>query len=913
MATSPSFRKMRYQRPSVTEKQVSLPICLVAVGLAFLLLVGCGGGGAATDGSPDVSDVIEPAGPPGTPGPPPALTSLRNGDKFSLVKARQAWFSGERVDVYTGENVVIGIMEEVNSFHESFRNGDSGPPKIHEASVLTSPYPTALMNNGNSGTAPDPPPMPEEKFIVDMADFTEYPGEACLLELDNPCPDNGDKYFLRLPGGELRLLPGLRDPGESVVFPRDCMPSSGMCSEVSYSTEHGTRVASVAAANAEEIRLQNEDGPLPFRGIAYGARILVYARPLNIAGVKTTAALQAAYFREAPKEADVYNYSHSSINPVTSNDPASEFAAKTLDRSSSGLPQIADGIREMGKPFIASAGNNVEDFPRFPAALPLFFPSLRGQVLAVAATNDDGEIASYSNRCGGLPSDWGTDGSTADYDGRHYCLAAPGGGRTKGTGFFAAGPGDNEYGETSGTSLSAPMVAGAFAIVKERFRGNTNMNDRQLVFRLVDTADNGDYTDEGGANYSNIAVYGAGMLDLEAAIMPVGTQRMSAAGDINKGITYDFDATLLSTSAAFGDALQRALQTHEIAAFDELGAPFWHPLVSVTATTSSRETLQERQARLFEYNNAPVETAGGGRLALVSTRTGSSEQIDMSLRQPVDVGIPATQAELLLTAGDLSTAPLGLHEDKSFAHPYLSFAGEGVGLGGSLQLGTGRITAMGFTSGSASVTKDVPVDAHGGLIEYVLEPLSGVALGVQAGAMVEGSRALGLLSEGGFGEMGESSTAFAGVSLDSELEDNWRFRASMLFGRTNPDEPSIGLLTSSSTLTSSAFRFALEGSDVFMDADSMDVFVAQPLRIENGKADFIVPVGRTPSGLVRREQINGVSLEPGGRELEFGVRYEAQVREGIVATGGIGIVHEGGHSKRQETEFYGMTNLRFRF
>ena len=220
---------------------------------------------------------------------------------------------------------------------------------------------------------------------------------------------------------------------------------------------------------------------------------------------------------------------------------------------------------------------------------------------------------------------------------------------------------------------------------------------------------------------------------------------------------------------------------------------------------------------------------------------------------------------------------------------------------------------MGFTSGGASVSEDIPVEAHGGLIEYALEPFEGVALGVQAGAIVEGSRALGLLSEGGFGELGESSTAFAGVSLDGTLEEGWRLRASMLLGRTNLDTPSIGLLSTSSPLTSSAFRLALEGSDILSDADRIDVFVAQPLRIEGGEADFIVPVSRTPSGSVRRERINGVSLEPGGRELEFGTRYEMQVHEGIIATGGVGIVHEGGHSKRQETEFYGLANLRVHF
>ena len=283
----------------------------------------------------------------------------------------------------------------------------------------------------------------------------------------------------------------------------------------------------------------------------------------------------------------------------------------------------------------------------------------------------------------------------------------------------------------------------------------------------------------------------------------------------------------------------------------------------------------------------------------------------MSLCQPAD--IPVVQAELLLTAGHLSAAPFGLHEDKSFAHPYLHFAEEGIGLGGALELGTGQLTAMGFASSSTNVSRDIPVNAYGGLLEYAFEPFAGVEFGLQTGAMLEESRALGLLSEGGFGELGESSTAFAGVSLDGELEDNWRFRASMLFGRTNLDEPSIGLLKTSTTFTSSAFRVALEGSDIFLDTDRMDVFVSQPLRIETGKADFAIPVGRTPSGLVRREQINGVSLEPSGRELEFGARYEMQVREDITATGGIGIVHEGGHSKHTATELYGLANLRFQF
>ncbi|MCY4035514.1 MAG: S8 family serine peptidase [Hyphomicrobiales bacterium] len=941
---------MAKKRSPMAEKKISSPVFSAVATSAVCLLAGCGGGSGVVSESPapcqpssdiecQFTELPDSAQEIGSPEDLPGFSAGRGGPdipaefpinaanraKLGLVRAPQAWFSTRQTGGYTGDGVVVGVMEEVNTLHKAFGDATANPAvasKIHPASVIASPYPTSARF------------QPLELWIVDEADFTEYPDYPCLLEFEIGCADSSGqtKYFMRKADGTLHTLPGLEDPnhrlghrclrynfGERDFFGGIVLTT--VCPE--FGALHGTNVASAAAGHDGQVSLgcrelprvvagttggigpirnPNPNGDIRdllceeihvnFWGVAHDAEILAYARPLSIAGLPASYQAHADYFRNAPQEADVYNFSHSFGTRVTG-DERTTFAGGRR----AGFALIAQAILEMDKPLIAAAGNSAENFPRLPAALPLFFPELRRRVLAVAATSDSGVIAPYSNRCGPLPSDW-----DASAHGRHYCLAAPGGvGRVRDP-FVLAGPGDNKFALTAGTSFAAPVVAGAFAIVKEAF--GSDLDDQQLVARLVNTANN-------TGHYSNVAVYGAGLLDIEAAITPVGGQRLSGGGNINEGVTYDFDATSLSISAAFGDALQRALQVHEIAAFDELDAPFRYPLVSLMETTSSRETLQERHARLFEHDNAPVETMGGGRLALVSTGAGSSGQIDMSLRQPVD--IPVAGAELLFTAGDLSTSPLGLHDDKSFAHPYLGFAGEGVGLGGSLQLGAGRLTAMGFTSGSASVSEDVPVDARGGLIEYALEPLAGVALGVQAGAMVEESRALGLLSEGGFGEMGESSTAFAGVSLDGTLEENWRFRASMHFGRTNLDVPSAGLLTGSSALSSSAFRFALEGSDVLLDADRIDVFVAQPLRIEGGEADFTVPVGRTPSGLVRRERISGVSLEPGGRELEFGTRYEVQVREDIVATGGLGIVHEGGHSKRQETEFYGLANLRFHF
>ncbi|MCY4035515.1 MAG: S8 family serine peptidase, partial [Hyphomicrobiales bacterium] len=581
---------MTRKRLPTKEKRISLPVFPVVTGLAFCLLVGCGGGGGGSTTStgapePDINcrpggnqecqfvnlpdtpdtpddllpDAIDPEDPtnmpdmpgmPDRPEPPPSTlpTGLLNQDKLVLVKAPQAWFFNVQQGIsYTGDGVVVGIMEEVNSFHLLFGPipANSIPTKIHAASVLTSPYPTTADR-------------PEDRFIVDEDDFEEYPDYPCLLQFGIDCYDSPSdaKYFLRKKDdGTLHVLPGLRDPSrrrghQCPMFNLGEGPEP-VCPE--FGASHGTGVASAAAAYAVMFTVPGNPGSTSFRGIAYDAEILVYARPLEIAGLPASFTEHADYFRSAPPEADVYNFSHTFGTPVTGNEGTTFTSG-----SRAGFAAIANAIRDMGKPFIAAAGNEGEAFPRFPAALPLFWPDLRGQVLAVAATDDEGRITQYSNRCGTLPSDW-----VPSTHGRHYCLAAPGGIAPFNKPFWVAGPGSAEFTQTSGTSFAAPVVAGAFAILKERFRGSENLDDEQIIRRLVDTANN-------GGHYREVAIYGAGLLDIENAITPVGSEKVHMGGDIDGGITYDFDITSLSTSAAFGDALQRAFQTHEIATFDEL-------------------------------------------------------------------------------------------------------------------------------------------------------------------------------------------------------------------------------------------------------------------------------------------------------------------------------------------------------
>ena len=214
-----------------------------------------------------------------------------------------------------------------------------------------------------------------------------------------------------------------------------------------------------------------------------------------------------------------------------------------------------------------AADNLSRDQPGSQASLPAREPAVRGHWLAVAAAeygnrsnslNDSAlRIANYSHRCGPLPGDW-----NPQAHGRHYCLTAPGNVR-------AALPNVNpppgagaSHLEVNGTSYAAPLVAGGIALVMERFRGQ--LSNREVALRVINTANN-------RGHYSDSRIYGAGVLDLDAATAPVGEVSTGTAA-----MQAAIAATRLQTPAAWGDLGQR-LQGLEIAGFDSWNAPFWYP------------------------------------------------------------------------------------------------------------------------------------------------------------------------------------------------------------------------------------------------------------------------------------------------------------------------------------------------
>ncbi|SCG40876.1 Ig-like domain-containing protein [Micromonospora siamensis] len=173
---------------------------------------------------------------------------------------------------------------------------------------------------------------------------------------------------------------------------------------------------------------------------------------------------------------------------------ATAHGAKIINLSLGGTednPVLHDAIKAAtakGVLVVAAAGNDGDDTPQYPAAYP--------EVLAVGATDGRGRITDFSSS-----GDW-------------VDVAAPGFHLTS-TAWHPAHPTENDWyvigdsqGGASGTSFSAPMVAGIAALVRTR---NPKMTPAQVLARIKATA-----RDAGPRGID--PYYGAGIVDANNAV-----------------------------------------------------------------------------------------------------------------------------------------------------------------------------------------------------------------------------------------------------------------------------------------------------------------------------------------------------------------------------------------------------------
>lgn len=541
---------------------------LAALAAAMLALAACGGGGAQTGA---------PQQPAPAPTQPDASAETRDGYVTRLLAAQPNLRGVNLANVHanaagralTGAGVRIAI--------------DDAP-----VDILESEFAGAIATSGATFTYPYYPRWALDLSLEHGDRFVETwtSGERCRENCEivgtvatasevaakarevieqRGYPDAGEFWIIRV-----------RDGGELGAW--QAIPSvHARFSDGSYVRNHGTLVASTAAGDTF--------------GVAPGATIVPRALTLGPVDSEYDAGIQdlvsavlnaifsgsgavseaqvadldrntAAAITEGYQGADIVNESYGLVS-FSDSDLVQQYRdifefygqfERRFPRATQALVQSGSGDPMRKTLVVTAAGNDGRFAPQVGAAAPIYFPELRGLHIAAAALGPDGRIASYSNRCGGLPGTGRFAWNPAEH-GPHYCLAAPGTVNAR-----------NVDGSTAlevGTSFAAPIVSGALALMTEAFRGQ--LPPREIGLRLLRTANR-----EGA--YGDAGIYGAGVLDIGAATRPIGTA-VTGVG----GTRAPSGATWVVTPSAWGDVGAR-LRGSEIASFDDWNAPFWSDL-----------------------------------------------------------------------------------------------------------------------------------------------------------------------------------------------------------------------------------------------------------------------------------------------------------------------------------------------
>ena len=653
---------------------------------------------------------------------------------------------------------------------------------------------------------------------------------------------------------------------------------------------HGTLVAGVIAANKDDSATSSG---INMHGVAFDATLLAYEIPLGSGeapydpiDVEQITFGDDNYFANRfttmADQVDIINLSFGFPGVITSYSTTQIESAFSLSLDALRQSNRSRGERSI---FVISAGNawnDVDDLgntvqadsPELLPGLPYLFPELQDHMLAVVAVDDSGKIAFYSNRCG----------VAAD-----FCLAAPGGGDGNNNGNVEIG--ERIWGPTSpepeaeanthyyagaiGTSFAAPVVSGSLALLKQMF---PSVGNYELVERLLKTANK-------TGIYSDSSIYGQGLLDLDAATRPVGALAVASNGDLNSGLSTLSSSTLNTSDSGLGNSLLSALKGHHIALFDQLGFPFYtdaRRLINQTRSPPDYAHLQHREQRLS--NGGKLQIGQASPLAANPHLALQPEYLALQLGDQSGIGrfigINANPGWFFGVYADNFIAPASSIDKRSFAAPWLRFAGNGWSSGGAMDLGFGKLRAGVFNGSAAedlqSLTRQR--NSHGGLLEYALSSTN-FSINFQHGFISEDDSLLGATLGQTLGQLKNTATKFFGLNGHLQFSPNWQGIFAVYHGTTESGlaesgtAESKGLLNLDKSLNSSAWSVGINSTPEWQTEDRLSIYLHQPLRIEDGQGSLRLATGRSIDRQVNYETV-AFDLQPQGREQQLEVRYQ---------------------------------------
>lgn len=475
-----------------------------------------------------------------------------------------------------------------------------------------------------------------------------------------------------------------------------------------FDGEHGTHVSGIVGA------AKNDSG---MHGVAYDADLLVFSTLLEGGCDDEEKCMDPGEAWDILMSSD---YDEVKIINNSWGIPEEELDEETQNR----IDQLVGIATEKDKLIVAAAGNDMLlDPDPFPAGAGVSNPSFKNNIISVVAYDSDklpsdvGFIASFSNLAGNA---------------KEWTLAAPGTNIYSSVAYDeSVNPDAPKFNDMSGTSMAAPMVSGAAALVQQAFPylGGKQIADVlfSTAFKKDDLEDLSTYMIQSSAGSTRVLFFKDNKLGItfeqakamypdlasqcgngsvschEVTFEDVFGQGLLNVGDAVKGIKY-FDANRLTVSD-----------------YDTAMNQFFYSVDTLGTNSTWSNDISQVKAAAGQYTQADVglKKQGEGILTLAGANKFSGTSVveggELNLTGSMDGGVVVNSGTFSMSGtakmnGKLTTAADGLFRiDSGTLNNVFENRGTALASGGNAAadvINTGTFSVTGKIVGETTTDGD---------------------------------------------------------------------------------------------------------------------------------------------------------------------------------------------------------------
>ena len=459
----------------------------------------------------------------------------------------------------------------------------------------------------------------------------------------------------------------------------------------------------------------------------------------------------------------------------------------------------------------------------------------------------------------------------------------------------------------NGTSYAAPHISGAAALL---FGMWPQLTAREVGAILLNSA-----TDMGAPGVD--AIYGHGLLNLDAATEPLGSVSM-VIGSTSTAVSIG--SSMISLGSAFGDA--RPMGLSEVMILDSYNRDFYVDLSHQVMAADARLNLGNRLEMDIRSDGGMWQIGRGLQMGFTSRRSVVSDTVKLALSNEQQAtmqkqvqswhlrgSISDKRSWAVGSGAALSDVMTSFASGKAPARQFYLTGHQAFGpstsnsyyVASDMVIDKDLHLSFGFKSGSLKGYNNHPLALyHDDLPAWEMETrlsknFEQGSVSFALGALVEKNAILGSRSGGGLKLASDTRTLKADIFANYNLTPTLNLAAQGHIGRSDVNAATTSLFAGVNDFISSSWSVELSGSDIFATGDAFGFKVSQPLRVENAHATMQTAYfdysTKAPVS-VNHE----VSFSPTSREVATEVGYKKSFA-GWIVEANVAQRFNAGHSK----------------